>query len=191
MPARPPAPKRPTLAQLWTAHPDSQERPYPCLSASGRPYFQNQCAIKMGLTLASVGVDLKAFKGARCWYQGHQHHVLRAQELADWLRTTPSLLGPVEIRRKVTHADYLGRTGLVFFKNFWGEGNQGDHIDLWDGDELRAGATDYFERSEQVWFWPLSHVPAAPAPSPSQGGGQAGSAGPHEDAHLGPPRRTP
>jgi hypothetical protein len=158
----------------------------------------------MGLTLAAVGVDLKAFKGARCWYQGHQHHVLRAQELADWLRTTPSLLGPVEIRRKVTSSDYLGRTGLVFFKNFWGEGNQGDHIDLWDGDELRAGATDYFERSEQVWFWPLAHVTVAPTPSPSQGGGPAGSGtagqsggpvagplGPHEEAHLGAPRRTP
>lgn len=72
------------------------------------------------------------------------------------------MAGAVEIRRQVTAADYMGRTGLVFFRNFWGEGNQGDHIDLWDGDELRAGAPDYFERSEQVWFWPLPAFGAPP-----------------------------
>ncbi|MFO0576380.1 MAG: T6SS effector amidase Tae4 family protein [Polyangia bacterium] len=108
------------------------------------------------------GADRKRFKGARCWYPGHQGHTLRAQELADWLKGDPAVAGAVEIRRQVTAADYMGRTGLVFFRNFWGEGNQGDHIDLWDGDELRAGAPDYFERSEQVWFWPLPAFGAPP-----------------------------
>lgn len=47
------------LAQLWRAHPDSHDQPFPCRSATGRPYFQNQCAIKMGLALAAGGADLK------------------------------------------------------------------------------------------------------------------------------------
>lgn len=47
------------LAQLWRDHPDSHDQPFPCRSATGRPYFQNQCAIKMGLALAASGADLK------------------------------------------------------------------------------------------------------------------------------------
>jgi hypothetical protein len=56
----------------------------------------------------------------------------------------------------VTHADYTGRSGIVFFQDFWGTGNQGDHIDLWDGTTVRTGARDYFSRSREVWFWQVS-----------------------------------
>ena len=48
------------------------------------------------------------------------------------------------------------KTGIVFFRNSWGRGNQGDHIDLWDGSRVRKGGLDYFERSQEVWFWPIS-----------------------------------
>ena len=60
-PAGPAAPARARLdlAQLWRAHPDSHDQPFPCRSDTGRPYFQNQCAIKMGLALAAGGADLK------------------------------------------------------------------------------------------------------------------------------------
>lgn len=29
-----------------------------------------------------------------------------------------------------------GKRGIVFFQNYWGPGNQGDHIDLWNGSRL-------------------------------------------------------
>lgn len=67
-----------------------------------------------------------------------------------------------------------GKRGIVFFQNYWGPGNQGDHIDLWNGSRLtdwsswvrihsRLGASvlhafadlsDY-TKSQSVWFWPV------------------------------------
>jgi hypothetical protein len=41
------------------------------------------------------------------------------------------------------------------WRNFWGTGNQGDHIDLWNGEEIAHGTLDFFIRSEEVWFWAL------------------------------------
>ena len=62
-----------------------------------------------------------------------------------------------------------GRSGVIFFQNYWGRGHQGDHIDLWNGYRLTDWAswiriyarfrsyglgTDY-RKAESVWFWPL------------------------------------
>ncbi len=71
-----------------------------------------------------------------------------------------------------------GRTGIVFFKDYWRRGNQqaltGDHIDLWDGNELASeGAIFTFfrlntprilepfdvsdlKRPSEVLFWELT-----------------------------------
>ncbi len=38
-------------------------------------------------------------------------------------------------------------------QEFLGRGNNGDHIDLWDGDNVAHGDRDYFQRSEEIWFW--------------------------------------
>ena len=35
------------------------------------------------------------------------------------------------------------------------DANQGDHIDLLNGHQIAKGALDYFERSEEVWFWEM------------------------------------
>jgi hypothetical protein len=50
---------------------------------------------------------------------------------------------------------YSGRTGIVFFRNFWGPGSQGDHIDLWNGNRMTHGEVTYFRRAQSVWFWPV------------------------------------
>jgi hypothetical protein len=47
----------------------------------------------------------------------------------------------------------LGHRGLP--ELFGGSGNQGDHIDLWNGTQIARGDNEYFERSEEIWFWPL------------------------------------
>jgi len=143
-----------TFHGLSTAYPADHN---PCSNANGVPNFSNQCAIRMSVCLADAGVDLSSCHAVRCWHGHGRRHIIRAQEFANWLASPTGRLaidGVVVTRRSnVTSADYSGMRGIVFFQNFWGVGNQGDHIDLWDGVRLRDGALDYFSRSEQVWFW--------------------------------------
>jgi hypothetical protein len=102
----------------------------------------------------------------KCWFAGHVDHTLRAHELVRWL-SHPGQLGPptkYTIQQygakpkpgEAALAGVDGKKGLVYFMHFWGTGNQGDHIDLWDGMKGKTLALDYFTRSEQVWFWELN-----------------------------------
>lgn len=155
--------------RLWRNHPTvSEGETFPCRDEAGIPHFDNQCAILMGTCLARSEL-LHGYDRSTCWYRGHKGHTLRAREVAEWLRSHPERFGRVEIRRNVSWGAFKGRTGIICFQNFWGQGNQGDHIDLWDGTGilrreldptlegagLADGALDYFERSQEVWFWPV------------------------------------
>src|SRR4051794_16440824 len=147
------------FATLTASYPTDHD---PC-SKDGTRNFANQCAIRMGVCLAGAGLDLRGFHGARCWYRHGDRHILRAQELADWLRGDARVRafksGAFDRTRRervpIADTGYSGRQGIMFFQNFWGAGNQGDHIDLWDGTNLRTGAIDYFSRSEEVWLWSM------------------------------------
>lgn len=135
------------FSDLWQHH------PYPD-SPCDTKYFTNQCAIRMGVALRGAGINLGSFRGAVC-YPNLKHsprHVLRAQELANWLMTQTSFVGQVTIHKKVTSGDFIGRQGLVFINNGWGPT---DHIDAWDGSALKGGAREYFALGEEVWFWEL------------------------------------
>src|SRR5687767_6034542 len=110
---------------VWDSH------PYPD-SPCDTTYFKNQCAIRMSVALRGAGADLKTFQGAKC-YPALKHspkHVLRAQELANWLAGQTNLVGQVKKFKNVTHIDFVGRKGIVFIKDGWGPT---DHIDIWDG----------------------------------------------------------
>lgn len=39
-----------------------------------------------------------------------------------------------------------------FFKDGWGAT---DHIDIWNGHEMKAGYDNYFSLAKEVWFWDL------------------------------------
>ena len=134
---------------VWDNH------PYP-VSPCDTGLFGNQCAIRMGVALAKSGVNLASFTGARCWsnLKHSPKHILRAQELADWLAKQKAIVGKASKRKKVTSADYIGKTGIVFFKDGWASG--GDHIDVWDGHALKAGRPEYFALGKEIWFWALS-----------------------------------
>lgn len=139
---------------LWIWHPANLGIINPC-TTDGKVNFDDQCAIRMGVCLSSAGVSLDSFSGAKC-YPGHKHnriHILRAQELADWIKVNPALFGQAEIKRNVKASDYKSRKGIIFLMNFWGRGNQGDHIDLWNGEKMTRGAPEYFSASQKVWFW--------------------------------------
>ncbi len=138
------------FAELWNAHPGDN---HPCLDELGEPAFENQCAIRMGVALAEAGFDMEGFDGHTCWHGHGGSHVLRAEELARWLADAPGPWNSAETYQGIT-SDFLAeRQGIVFCRNFWGTGNQGDHIDLWNGSGMRHGSPDYIDRSEEVVFW--------------------------------------
>lgn len=68
--------------------------------------------------------------------------VLRAEELAAWLRTRPfdGCPSPTTVAGKFFQQHFKRRTGIIFFKDYWlrkGERSPtGDHIDLWNHDRL-------------------------------------------------------
>ena len=146
---------------LWRNHPRNQSprQEAPCRDASGSRAFENQCAIRMSVCLTRSGVKLPAFRGARCWHGHGDRHILRAEQMATWLRDS-RIFGDPHVARAgsgvaLAASSYASRTGIIFFRNFWGPGNQGDHIDLWrfsrmSGNEFRAS---YFQQSQEIWFW--------------------------------------
>jgi hypothetical protein len=143
---------------LWASHPSTQ---HPAIDSPCSPTFSNQCAIRMGVSLTSSGVPLNGYRGTFCWFHHGRNHPIRAEELAGWLEETCPIVGAAEISRRkngkqASAADYSGRQGIVLFRNFWGVGNQGDHIDLWDGTRMTHGELNYFTRSEEIWFWDMS-----------------------------------
>jgi hypothetical protein len=139
---------------LWAAHPALSGDLNPC-STDEVPNFENQCAIRMGECLRGAGVSLGSFRGAKCWFQHTPRHILRAEELASWMAASVPVFGRVRKKKHVTVAEYEGRTGIVLCRNFWGTGMQGDHVDVWNGEAFAGGKPDYFERSQEVWFWEL------------------------------------
>jgi Type VI secretion system (T6SS), amidase effector protein 4 len=146
-----------SFANLWKAHPAQRGVESPCASAAGVPHFENQCAIKMGLALQHAGVDMAAYPKTKCCWFGHtEKHVLRAEELAMWLKNRPELFGNVVRTKHTTVEAFRGKKGIVMCRNFWGTGMQGDHIDLWNGQQFSDGEEDYFERSQEVWFWAVA-----------------------------------
>lgn len=145
---------RPLFEKLWNNHPANKGILKPC-ATNGKGNFDNQCAIRVGTSLLDSGIGLGSFKGTYCWHGHGKRHVLRTQELANWLAGQPHLFGPLVKIQSIAQVE--GKMGILFFKDFWGRGNQGDHIDIWDGEEMpkESGADSYFSRAKEVWFWRL------------------------------------
>ena len=155
---------RPTFDTLWANHPVHETPPSinPCRDMQGASAFANQCVIRLGVCFTRSGISLATYPGAFCWHGHGREHPLRVEEMKNWLSSSDAdFVGRAEVSRRdsagrqKTHADYADRKGIVAFRNFWGSGNQGDHIDLWNGALIARGDNDYFERSEEIWFWPL------------------------------------
>lgn len=137
---------------IWDNH------PYPGFPCS-QQHFSNQCAIRMGVALEKSNIDTSSFDkmypNRRC-YKGLNHspkHILAAQELANWLVTQSSVFGAVKKHKNVSSAQFQGKKGIVFIMNGWGAT---DHIDIWNGSQLKGGRPNYFSAGEEVWFWELN-----------------------------------
>ncbi|MGX9964388.1 type VI secretion system amidase effector protein Tae4 [Roseomonas sp. F4] len=131
-----------TFEQLWSSYPSKDS---PCVAPPGKQAMSNQCAIRVGIALNACGVSTKALGVTHCWYHKvSDGHVLRAQELATALqKRPPAWLGkPQTLQSRGFSTRIAGRTGIIFFKDYWmrdrdREGRPtGDHIDLWNGSRL-------------------------------------------------------
>ncbi len=173
-----PKPEPLKFAALWAAYPSS--KPYVDSKTGKVPEgYDNQCAIKVSVALGEAGAKLDSFKGAAVTIKGAKV-AIRAQELAAWLKvqriegvaSSPETISGEDWEKKIK-----GRTGIVYFADYWIRGNEkvptGDHIDLWNGNRLTAsgleGAAVTFLRfglgiesgpgfsslnkAKTIWFW--------------------------------------
>lgn len=163
----------PPFIKLWSNHPHVKGEPL----LLDKKVYENQCAINLSAALLRSGVNMKSYTGTWSWQTGKPKYAIRAQELAEWLASPVSgvpakvekysgkeVFGEIEGKKGIK-----GRSGIIFFRDYWGTGAQGDHIDLWNGFRLtdmlswvriyaRIGSvglgTDY-RKAQSAWFWPL------------------------------------
>ncbi len=152
--------------KLWNNHPTVESRfdDFSC-KVNDKKAFDNQCAIRVGVSLDKSGYDTSTFKGVRCWHKHSPAHILRAEELANWLNGNFSPFKRTEVFDGVKGFGSLsGKKGIIFFKNYYGQNNQGDHIDFWNGSRLTRYSSwfefalrdgGYYEEAT-VWFWPVN-----------------------------------
>lgn len=137
------------FADLWSSYP-KERHPYQDASGKVPPGFENQCAIKMSATLHGVGLAMKSFKGTTVPLKG-KPAAIRAEELAAWLKLQPFCglpAQPLTITSKDWQQKINGKTGIIFFKDYWARDGEvshasGDHIDLWNKDRLTPSLSSF------------------------------------------------
>jgi hypothetical protein len=161
---------------LWNSFPDADSLKAKCFNkqAKSSEPFENYCAILLSECFLKSGIDLsKCPPGHRCWSHSGPRHVLIAEHLAKWLADSPPAgFGKREKIDPVKFQSILaGRTGVVFFKDYWQRGREssagrsGDHIDLWSKSRITGGSMFYrgiieflglvsdLNQSREIWFW--------------------------------------
>jgi hypothetical protein len=113
---------------------------------------ETQTMVRMGsameklIALEKIDVKLSSFS---------------AQELAEWLCEQTELVGKVEKydRDSIDWKNFKGKRGIMFIKQANGGRKQPvDHIDLWDGAQLRKGDNAWIRGGQKVWFWELEEA---------------------------------
>jgi Type VI secretion system (T6SS), amidase effector protein 4 len=155
--------------------------------------YEHQCAIKMSRALKKYDTTNPSviFDESQFTYKGKPEpvcvadditHARGAQSLADYLydyaRKRGAKLKPrtlfrpkdhtsralAELRKKAKTA-LKGKKGVIFFKDFWGDNNAGDHIDLWNGSTTRnKEANAYFDHASEIWFYEFNEAADSKAP---------------------------
>jgi hypothetical protein len=155
----------PSFASLWSNHPNIKGDA-PVLD---KKVYENQCAINVGAAWLRSGMTLSGYTGALSWEKDKPKYPIRAQELANWFASPHSHL-PFKVQKfggKEVFEKISGKPGIIFFQNYWGTGNQGDHIDLWNGSRLThwiswlqiharigsVGINSDLRKAESIWYW--------------------------------------
>jgi hypothetical protein len=159
---------------LWNNHPTVKGEK-PLLDTVS---YENQCAVNLAAAMMRSGYDFKTYRGVKSWQKEGTKYPIRAEQLASWLTTAAAKLpnkvvqyNGKEIKDEKTGQDVFdtlnNKTGIIFFRDYWGPGMQGDHIDLWNGARMTArsswfraqlgityeGMWSDFLKAKAVWFW--------------------------------------
>ncbi|MCF6253019.1 MAG: type VI secretion system amidase effector protein Tae4 [Methylococcaceae bacterium] len=164
-----------SFKMLWDNFPDDEVIKKKCFNkqSHGNTPFDNYCSILMSECFNQSGISLESCPAVKCWSHTGKKHVIRAEQLAKWLSTHPPK--GFGAREKIVPGKFqtqlAGRTGVIFFKDYWTRGNEtfnnrsGDHIDLWNKNRITGGSMIYrsiieliglvsdLNKSRNVWFW--------------------------------------
>lgn len=167
-----------SFEKIWNSYPTKETISSSCTNKqpdSNRP-FTDYCAIMLSESFHRAGVDISLLKGNRCWSHGGKKHLLLAEDLAEGLRKkSPPGFGNFQ---KVVPGSFQsilnGKTGVVFFKDYWQRGSErfanrsGDHIDLWNKSKITSSSMLYrsvvewfgfvsdLNKSREIWFWEVT-----------------------------------
>lgn len=164
-----------TFETLWKNFPQKEKIQKVCTNkqpTSNEP-FSDYCAIMLSDCFISSGLDISAFKGNRCWSHAGKKHILLAEDFANGLNAAnlPGISKMVKVTPGSFQSELDGKTGVVFFKDYWRrgketfEGRSGDHIDLWNKDKITSsgmfirsvleflGRVSDLNKSREIWFW--------------------------------------
>lgn len=152
------------FVDLWKNYPSGH--PYTDPNTGDPPKgFEDQCAIKVSLSIHGAGVEMKSFTGATVNVEGKKL-AIRAEEFRNWLVQKPFCGLPIK-PENVTGKDWQkkidGRTGIIFFKDYWFRKGQkmpsGDHVDLWNKSSLTPGWASFYRFTlgfDSSWLFDLS-----------------------------------
>jgi len=139
-----------SFSTLWKNFPEKEVIVLQCQNKqpTGSKPFGNYCAILLSECFIRSGIDLSPLSGDRCWSHKGKRHLIRAEEMADSLkRNTPSgFAAAVKVEPGSFQSILNGKTGVVYFKDYWQRGEEkfeqrsGDHIDLWDKDRITSSS---------------------------------------------------
>lgn len=141
---------KPSFVNLWDNYPKDD---FPCDGG-----WDNQCAIRMSLTLngeGTVPVNSGTYTEPKCSHG----HARGAESLANWL--WKNHLGRPKIYKNPAEGKktIASKKGILFFKDCFirdGETERsGDHIDLWNAGQTKT-YNDPSNNSAQLWFWELA-----------------------------------
>jgi hypothetical protein len=141
-----------TFSELWEAYPSGHPYVDP-KTGNPPPGYENQCAIKVSVAIHGAGVAMKSFRGANVTLNGRTAASLAVQ-LADWLKLQPFCglpKEPEDITGKDWESKIKGRTGIIYFENYWRRPDDkkqptGDHIDLWNKSGLTSNPANVVRR---------------------------------------------
>lgn len=140
----------PSFVNLWSN--------YPTESAPCDGPWDNQCAIRMSITLnaeGSITVDSGTYTEPKCSHG----HARGAESLANWLWRNHLKRPKIYTDGGAAKIDIASKKGIIFFKDCFQRSGEttrrGDHIDLWNAG-LTKTYNDPSNLSAQVWFWELT-----------------------------------
>ncbi|MCP3675224.1 MAG: hypothetical protein GY829_12235 [Gammaproteobacteria bacterium] len=164
-----------SFKDLWKNFPDKDKIKKICTNkqtGSNQP-FSNYCAIMLSDCFIKSGMDTNTFMAKKCWSHSGKKHILLAEELAHALNKNlpPGFSQMKKVAPGSFQTEIKGKTGVIFFKDYWQRGKErfearsGDHIDLWNKDEITGqgmfmrsiyeffGVISDLNKCKEIWFW--------------------------------------